>query len=345
MSDPDTLPTIGAHATVTPPVRVRHGVTKRQAEGPNWVRTGPGLYVPADTLQSPEQRIVQAAALLRPGGAVTGWGSLRWLGGAWFEGMRADGEQYDDVQLACDHRRPWRGVTVCEEGLDPREVLVVDGVPVTDPVRSVVFLMRYATSLRVAVRAFDMAAYNDLVSYDEVSAYVGCHHAWTGIPLARKALEHCDENAWSPTEVDMRLLWELGAGLPRPLTNMPIFTLGGRHIGTPDLLDPVSGVLGEYDGGLHLAGARRARDIRREAVFREHGLEPVTMVAEDRIDNRAFLDRLQAAYRRARRRLTSDRSWTVVPPPWWVATHTVQQRRSLTADQRRRFLAIRRTVA
>lgn len=115
----------------------------------------------------------------------------------------------------------------------------------------------------------------------------------------------------------MRLLWELGAGLPRPLTNMPIFTLGGRHIGTPDLLDPVSGVLGEYDGGLHLAGDRRARDIRREAVFREHGLEPVTMVAEDRIDNRAFLDRLRAAYRRARRRLTSDRNWTVVPPPWW----------------------------
>ncbi len=65
----------------------------------------------------------------------------------------------------------------------------------------------------------------------------------------------------------MRMIWVVDAGLPRPLCNMPIFDRHGRHIGTPDLLDPVAGVVGEYDGALHLAGEQRAaRRTPRQAV-------------------------------------------------------------------------------
>jgi len=340
---------VALHAGIVWPVRPaygdRPGPSRKEVRGPRWTRTGPGLYVPTGTARAPEQRIVQAAALLPAFGAVTGWGALRWAGAAWFEGMTPDGTEYADVQLACDYRRPWPGILVCEEGLDPCEILVLDDVRITDPVRSVVYLMRYARSRRDAVRAFDMAAYNDLVSRDEVGTYIDCHHAWTGIPQAREAFPHCDENAWSPTEVDMRLTWSVDAGLPRPLTNVPVFTLDGRHIGTPDLIDAKAGVVGEYDGALHLAGAQRSRDVRREALFRDHGLEPVTMMAEDLVDTGAFVARLHAAYGRAAHRPASERSWTVVPPGWWVETRTVAQRRALTQAQRRRFLAIRRTVA
>ena len=48
---------------------------------------------------------------------------------------------------------------------------------------------------------------------------------------------------------------DLGAATracPRPLCNVPVFDRFGQHIGTPDLLDPVAGVVGEYDGALHL---------------------------------------------------------------------------------------------
>ena len=213
------------------PVRVdpsgRRGPTRNQSTGPHWRRTGPGLYVPTAIPRTVGQRIVEAAAVLPAYGAVTGWAALRWCGGAWFEGLRSDATTPLDVQLACDHRRPVPGITICEEGLDPSELTCVDGVRVTTPVRSVCFLMRYAYDLTAAVRALDMAAYNDLVSIAEVSDYAAHHNAWTGIPQCREALPHCDENAWSPCEVDMRLIWEREAELPRPLTNVAIFDLHG----------------------------------------------------------------------------------------------------------------------
>ena len=55
----------------------------------------------------------------------------------------------------------------------------------------------------------------------------------------------------------MRLVWELDAGHPRPLCNVPLFDRHGRHLATPDLVDPGAGVVGEYDGAVHLTGAQR----------------------------------------------------------------------------------------
>ncbi|QIX28551.1 hypothetical protein ncot_01830 [Nocardioides sp. JQ2195] len=332
--------------------RGRAGPTRGQASGPHWRRTGLGLYVPTDVPLTTPQRIVEAAKLLpsddrAPGGVaggVTGWGALHWLGGGWFEGSAADGSPLD-VDLACSYRRPWPGVAICEEGLDPQELIEVDGVRVTVAVRSVCFMMRRAPSLVAAVRAFDMAAHNDLVSLEEVHDYASEHRGWTGIPQCRDALLHCDENAWSPREVDMRLMWTREAGLARPLTNAPVFDLQGRHIGTPDLLDPVVGVIGEYDGSLHLAGPQRSIDVRREARFRDVGLEVVTMLASDLPDHQAVVGRLRAAYARAEPRARTDRPWTITPPQWWTPTSTVTQRRALTPEQRRRFLAIRRQAS
>ena len=72
------------------PVRVdpegRAGPTRAQARGAAWRRTGQGFYVPAHVELTPDQRVVEAAAVLRDDEAVTGWAGLRWLGAAWFEG-------------------------------------------------------------------------------------------------------------------------------------------------------------------------------------------------------------------------------------------------------------------
>lgn len=106
--------------------------------------------------------------------------------------------------------------------------------------------------------------------------------------------------------------------------------------GTPDLLDLDHGVVGEYDGSLHLEGKQRARDIRREGAFRRLGLEYVTMVAADRRDPADFLRRTLDACRRVGRDRTGR--WTVTPPAWWVPTTTVELRRALTSAQRSRVL-------
>ena len=77
----------------------------------------------------------------------------------------------------------------------------------------------------------------------------------------------------------MRLIWVLDAGFPARCATCPSSTDAGRHIGTPDLLDPEAGVVGEYDGALHLERAQRrhATAIARSA-FRRVGLEYFTMV-------------------------------------------------------------------
>jgi hypothetical protein len=147
-----------------------------------------------------------------------------------------------------------------------------------------------------------------------------------------------DENTWSPQEVTMRLIWQRDAGLPRPLMNTPVFDLSGRHIGTPDLLDVEAGVVGEYNGELHLEGTRRAIDVRREEAFRNVGLECFTMLAGDSANRPLMAARMIAARDRAGWIPEGRRAWTIVPPPWWIQTLTVDQRRSLSEGQRRRLL-------
>ncbi len=332
-------------APVRTDATAREGPSEAQARGPHWRRSSTGLYVPAEVDAClVEQRIVEAAGLIpRGGGAVTGWAALRWLGGRWFDGS-TPGEQFLPVELAMwSDIRQQNGVAVCEERIDPREVIEVDGLPVTIPVRSVCFAMRYADNVRDAVRIFDMAAYNDLVSLAELEAYAGLAprtglSGWTGIPQCRKALALGDENSWSPQEVAMRLIWMLDAELPRPHTNIPIFDRRGNLIGTPDLFDEEAGVAGEYDGPHHLNRGQRASDVRREEAFRNVGLESLTMVAGDSANRGEMASRMIATRQRARWLPESQRAWTLQPPPWWVPTLTVEQRRQLDAGQRQRFL-------
>src|SRR5690606_31771901 len=109
-------------------------------------------------------------------------------------------------------------------------------------------------------------------------------------------------NSWSPQETRMRGVWTKRAGLLRPRCNAPVFTLDGRRVGTPDLICPALGLVGQYNGSGHLSLAGAAADIKSDAAYRDVGLETVTMVASDWADLDDFVGRLQAAARRARAR-------------------------------------------
>lgn len=329
------------------PVRVDDsgllGPTRRQARGNRWRTTSRGLFVPSEVELSVEQRIVEAAAVLRDGEAVTGWAALRWLGAEWFGGATATGAPLDVPLVSRRHVLAQDGFSISQEFVHPAQVLEVDGLPVTTPSRSVVFEMRHAAGLGDAVIALDMACYADLVSLNEVAVFVAQLGPVTGIQQARDGIAESDENAWSPMEVSMRRVWTRVAGLPRPLCNAPVFTLDGHHLGTADLIDPEVGIAGEYNGALHLLGSQMATDLRRESAFREAGLETVTMVAANWGDIDEFARRLRRAYLRARDSGRPKR-WTLDPPDWWVPTRTVEQRRSLDEGQRDRFLRYRRAA-
>jgi hypothetical protein len=291
------------HRDVVMPVRVDPtglaGPTPGQARGWRWRRVSKGLYVPADVdPTTTAQRIVEAVA--GTGGAVTGWAAVHWMGATWFDGVASGGPLPVPIALG-DRRqvRPRPGVSVSEDWLFHDDVFVVDELPVTVPERSVTFQVRRTRSLARAVQIIDMAAFDDLVDIVGLTAYADRLVARGGVRL---------------------------------------FDLSGRHLFTPDLLDPVRGVAGEYNGAVHDGVAPRRRDLDREELYRKHGIEALWMMSPDNRDVSRFVGRLHASYRRAADRRPGDRTWTLVPPHWWVDTSTVARRRALSPDLRARWL-------
>ncbi len=220
-------------------------------------------------------------------------------------------------------------------------VILVDDVRVTLPTWAVSFEMRYARDEFAAAKILSLAAYNDLVSIAEMSEFLSHQRGWTGIPKARDALAYAEENIWSPAEHDMGMKWWVERRYDRPLFNRPVFDLRGNHLFTPDCIDPVAGVIGEYNGPSHIEVGAYGSDLARWGVYSEVGLEAVAMSRADLRDDGGFGLRLRDAYRRADRRPASDRAWTIEYPDWWTPTHTVELRRELSPEQAARFLRYR----
>lgn len=322
------MTSIGLARGTTSPVRTdptgRDGPTRRQAAGPGWRRTSRGLYVPADVEPTPLQRVAEAGVVLPRGVVVTGWAALCWRRARWHTGTRADGgPEAVDVAAATQCVRDQATIRVHRERFDPADVVGLDGLLVMTAVAAVVFAMRHAADLDAAVEALDMTYRADLVTPESVADWMETHPGLVGIQQARDAVRLGDENAWSPRETRTRLAWERHTGR-RPLTNRPVFDREGRHLGTPDLLDP-DGVCGEYDGDHHLDRRQRQVDLEREQRLLDHGLTPFTIVAGD-LRSGHLQQRLDSARGRAARVPHEERRWTLEPPPWWRPTLTVAQR-------------------
>ena len=317
----------------------RTGPTPGQARGRHWRTVAPGWSVPAEVDGAAlDQRIVEALAGVPDDAAVTGWASLAWRGARWFGGFAADGRTVLDVPVALQTRgvRRRAGVELTEDWLFDYDIEVVDGLPVTRPERAVAFEVCRTRSLIPAVRMIDLAFAADLTDPEAMATYTERLIARPGVPRLRTALGWADENVWSPQESAMRVVWRQRIARPL-LTNRPLFDREGRHLVTPDLIDPVAGIVGEYDGAVHLDDVVRRRDLDRDALYRDLGLELVAMMSAGHDDVSHFERRLDAAYRRAARRPPLDpreRPWTLHQPGWWVDTSTVARRRALSDEQR-----------
>lgn len=299
------------------------GPTRGRARSRTWRRSSHGFYVPSHVDSTvPEQRVLESAVLLSEGGAVTGWAALRWRGAGYFDGLAPDGRTVLPVPLAVGahgdlRRRP--GITVSRDRLSAEEVTTLRGVPCATVERALFDAMRKCPDEREAAVAMDMAAAAELTSVRRMRRYVGTRTGWNGRPQVEAALELADENSMSPAETRMRLVWMLDAGLPRPLVNRPVFDLRGGLIGIADLLDPVAGVVGEYDGAAHRGLRRHSKDVRREDRFRRAGLEYFKVVSLDMLDRELVVDRMLATRARAKFLRPDQRRWTLTPPDGWYA--------------------------
>ncbi|NUR07036.1 MAG: hypothetical protein HOQ22_07315 [Nocardioidaceae bacterium] len=264
------------------------------------------------------------------GGAVTGWASARMHRCTFFDGLRDGGRTLMPVPLNCGplHKiRRKAGDDLLRDMLYDDEIVWIEGVPCTVPVRATFDAMRYARHLRDAVVAFDMVAVTSQVTLREMFTYVfPGRQGWQGVQRVRDALVLADENSWSPQETRLRLIWVLDAERPRPLTNRPVFDLDGNLLGYPDLLDPDAGVIGEYDGEEHRGARRHSHDVDREGLFRDHHLEVFRVTAPDMATPAKVANRIHSAYGRARHLPPSARTWTLDPPAWWPHRSALYQR-------------------
>jgi hypothetical protein len=276
--------------------------------------------VPAHvTDELPEQRILEQAARLPAGTAVTGWASCRLWRAAFFDGLDRDGVTRLPVPLALGSTaqiRPAAGAVLHRDRLGIGEIAHIAGIPCTHRLRATFDAMRFAEDLREAVVALDMMAAARQVSIRQMRGYVLEHPGWTGVGQARSALDLASEHSRSPNETRMHMVWRLDARLPAPLLNQPVWDLSGRLLGIADLLDPVAGVVGEFDGADHRTARRQTRDVAREDLMRRAGLEYFKVTGLDLSDRALVADRMLATRTRAVS-TARKRSWTIEVPPWW----------------------------
>ncbi|MBA2464924.1 MAG: hypothetical protein H0V42_08115, partial [Nocardioidaceae bacterium] len=248
---------------------------------------------------------------------------------SFFDGLARDGVTRLPVPLALGRTGNVReddAVTLSRDPLLDDEVVSRYGIPCAVAERSTFDAARTAGDLVEAVVALEMAFAGEVTSLSRMRAYVDERAGCKGVPLARAALELACEHSWSPNETRMRMIWQLEAGLPRPLVNRPLFDRRGRLLGYPDLLDVEAGLVGEFDGADHRGAVRHADDVGREAMLRNHRLEVVRVTGPDLFHRPRVRTRLVAARRRALWLPPERRPWTTQSPQGWDPGPTLDER-------------------
>jgi hypothetical protein len=271
------------------------------------------MYVPAAVDDSlAEQRIVEQGARLTRG-VVTGWAALRLVGGGYFDGLARDGRTRLPVPIAANGDRLRSGplADVRRVAVDEADVVIRYGVRCTSPERALFDAVRWEHTLVERVVSIDMAAAAELTSPRRLTTYVLGQRDVHGRMLVIDACWWADERAQSPQEVRLRLIWRRRFGWPPPEVNRTVVDLGGRRLGTPDLVSEDLGMGAEFDGAEHRHRGRHRRDVRRLDDFQRAGLEIATFVGDDLDDEDLVVERLRATCERAGR---LPRRWRLLPP-------------------------------
>jgi hypothetical protein len=243
----------------------RHQIGRRIDQG-RWVELYKGVY--------------------RIGGVPSTWrGDL--LGACWAGGTRAVGSRRsaaalhgvpggvrDLVEITCPRWRRARhdGLVVHEsKALDPIDITVVDGIPVTTPARTL-FDLGACYGIGMVELALDRALSRGLVTIDELDALVRrvSRRGRPGGPTLRQLVEARGPQS-RPTEsvMETKLLQAIRkAGLPEPVRQYEVWD-GTRFIGRVDLAYPHARVAIEYDSDEHHTGrvaTRRDRARRHDLI-------------------------------------------------------------------------------
>lgn len=248
------------------------------------------VYVPRDAELTAVLRAKACWLRSRRRGVLAGFSASALHGSKWIDPTLP-------AAIIDTNRRPAAGVQIWEERIEPDEISVVDGMPLTTPARTALDLARRHPA-GTAVAAIDALAQAVELKPADIDLLVERYRGRRGMKAARAALELIDNGAQSPRETWLRLLL-LRAGFPRPQTQIPVLNEWGWAEAYLDMGWEDIKVAVEYDGDQHRSSRYQyVKDIRRlETLEQRYGWIVIRVVAEDHPDE--VISRVHTA--RARR--------------------------------------------
>lgn len=238
-----------------------HDHARRREAGGRWVRVERGVYLLAGAELDWATRQAALALAAGEGAATSHLAAARVLGRP---GFGRSGHELT-IPRGRTFRRP--GVRTHEStDLDRCRVVVRDGIPVTDPDRTMLDLGRYLGPRRLA-RTIEGARRDGLVDWSSLIRTLARHarQGRHGVRRLREViLADAGREAITDTDVELLVLALLREfGLPEPVVHHHVYD-GERFVAEVDLAYPDAKVAIECDGDVHLLEEVHERDLPRQ---------------------------------------------------------------------------------
>ncbi|MEX5721170.1 hypothetical protein [Geodermatophilus maliterrae] len=266
-------------------------LTRGQLRKRSYRRLTQGVYADPGLPFDHRLRCRGVALLLPAGAAIGGQSAAAWYG-APFAGPT------DAVTVVCPEEVRWRGpreVRVHHTVLQPGDVIPVDDLPITTPLRTAWDVMALEP-LTTAVAALDAMVRAEEVSVADLVAMADHGAGRWGVSRVRRAVPLVEPRAESAPESRLRVVLVL-AGL-QPVPQFEVLERG-RFVARVDLAFPDVRLAIEYEGAHHFVGDQIAQDDERLERLRMAGWRVIRVSAADMRDLEALLARIRSALAKA----------------------------------------------
>ena len=255
---------------------VADGIVTRH-ELARWYRpVYPNVHAPRGYELTVRDRTAGAWLWSKREAIVTGVAASALYGADWVE---AD----VPIELVYNCTRPPGGIVTRNERIADDEITWNGRLPIATPARTAFDLGRYQPRGK-AVARMDALMRAAPFSIEEVLLMAKEYRGARGVRRLREALSLVDGGAASPRESALRLLF-LDAGLPRPITQIPIFDHDGRLLRTVDMGWEDFRVAAEYDGDQHRTDRPQyVKDLRVIPKLERLGWIILRVIKEDSRD-------------------------------------------------------------
>lgn len=230
----------------------------------------PDVYVPKSGALPLRRRTVGAYLWSGRNGVIAGRAAAALHGALWV----ADGAP---IEMLWRNGRPPDGIVVRNERIDPDEISLVAGLPVTTPERTALDLARHLPR-NLAVENLDALARATGVKAADALLLAERYPRARGLRRAAVALDLMDGGAQSPKESWLRLVL-IDGGLPRPRTQIRVTDGFNEAFIDMGYDEPMVGA--DYAGKHHATDRPRyVHDIGRNELIARQGWIDIHVVIE-----------------------------------------------------------------